>query len=100
MVEVARGAFPTRFSADGKMVMSFHSFVLRTGRHTIVIDTCCNKSRPGRAQFDKGKANYLAALAALSVKPEEVTPQIVPICRAATNLTYLNASLGRSSDDS
>jgi glyoxylase-like metal-dependent hydrolase (beta-lactamase superfamily II) len=31
------------------------------------------KSRPGRAQFDKGKANYLAALATLSVKPEEVT---------------------------
>ena len=73
MMEMARRAFPTRFSADGKMVMSFHSFVLRTGRHTIVIDTCCNKPRPGRAQFDKGKANYLAGLVASGVKPEEVT---------------------------
>jgi glyoxylase-like metal-dependent hydrolase (beta-lactamase superfamily II) len=73
MIEVARRAFPTRFSADGKMVMSFHSFLLRTGRYTIVIDTCCNKSRPGRAQFDQGKADYLAGLARSGVKPEEVT---------------------------
>ena len=69
MIEVARRAFPTRFSADGKMVMSFHSFVLRTGRNTIVIETCCNKSRPGRAQFDRGKADYLAGLVALGINP-------------------------------
>jgi glyoxylase-like metal-dependent hydrolase (beta-lactamase superfamily II) len=73
MVEEARRALPGRISADGKIVMSFHSFVLKTGRHTIVIDTCCNKSRPGRAQFDVGKADYLAGLAAAGVKPEEVT---------------------------
>ena len=53
--------------------MSFHSFVLRTGRHTILIDTCCNKSRPGRGQFDEGKNDYLAGLAGIGVKPEEVT---------------------------
>ncbi len=73
MLEEARGAFPGRISADGKLVMSFHSFVLRTGRHTILIDTCCNKSRPGRGQFDQGKNDYLAGLAGLGVKPEEVT---------------------------
>ena len=73
MLEEARRAFPGRISADGKIVMSFHSFVLKTGRHTIVIDTCCNKSRPGRGQFDVGKADYLAGLAAAGVKPEEVT---------------------------
>ncbi|MEJ2376589.1 MAG: MBL fold metallo-hydrolase [Pseudolabrys sp.] len=73
MLEAARRAFPGRISADNKIVMSFHSFVLRTGRHTILIDTCCNKSRPGRGQFDDGKADYLAGLAAMSVKPEEVT---------------------------
>lgn len=73
MVEEARRALPGRISADGKIVMSFHSFVLKTGRHTIVIDTCCNKPRPGRGQFDVGKADYLAGLAAAGVKPEEVT---------------------------
>ena len=73
MLEEARRELPGRFSADGKLVMSFHSFVLRTGRHTIVVDTCCNKSRPGREQFDKGKRDFLGGLAALGVKPEEVT---------------------------
>jgi glyoxylase-like metal-dependent hydrolase (beta-lactamase superfamily II) len=73
MVEEARRALPGRISADGKIVMSFHSFVLKTGRHTILIDTCCAKPRPGRSQFDQGKADYLAGLAAAGVKPEEVT---------------------------
>ena len=73
MLEEARRALPGRFSADGKIVMSFHSFVLRTGRHTILIDTCCNKSRPGRSQFDEGKADYMGGLAAIGVKPEQVT---------------------------
>ena len=73
MIEQAQRAYPGRITADGKLVMSFHSFVLRTGRHTILLDTCCAKSRPGRAQFDQGKADYLGGLAALGVKPEEVT---------------------------
>ena len=62
---------PGRISSDGKIVMSFHSFVLETGRSTIVIDTCCAKSRPGREQFDRGKRDFLGGLAALGVTPEE-----------------------------
>jgi glyoxylase-like metal-dependent hydrolase (beta-lactamase superfamily II) len=73
MLEEARRAMPARFSADNKLIMSFHSFVLRTGRHTIVVDTCCGKSRPGREQFDTGRKDWLAGLNALGVKPEEVT---------------------------
>ena len=73
MIAEASRRLPGRISADGRIVMSFHSFVLRTGRHTIVVDTCCNKSRPGREQFDNGKADYMAGLAALGVKPEQVT---------------------------
>ncbi len=73
MIEEASRRLPGRISADGKLVMSFHSFVLKTGRHTIVIDTCCAKSRPGREQFDRGKADFLAGLAALGVRPEAVT---------------------------
>ena len=73
MLEEARRAMPARFGADDKLIMSFHSFVLRTGRHTIVVDTCCGKSRPGREQFDIGRKDWLAGLNALGVKPEEVT---------------------------
>jgi glyoxylase-like metal-dependent hydrolase (beta-lactamase superfamily II) len=73
MLDEASRALPGRISADGRLVMSFHSFVLKTGRHTIIIDTCCAKERPGREQFNKGKADYLKGLAAAGVKPEEVT---------------------------
>jgi glyoxylase-like metal-dependent hydrolase (beta-lactamase superfamily II) len=73
MIEEARRALPGRLTADGRIVMSFHSFALKTGRHVILIDTCCNKSRPGREQFDQGKRDYLQGLAGLGVKPEEVT---------------------------
>jgi glyoxylase-like metal-dependent hydrolase (beta-lactamase superfamily II) len=75
MVVEARRELPGRITDDGHLVMSFHSFVLRTGRHTIVVDTCCgnDKPRPGRDQFNRGKADYLAGLAAQGVRPEEVT---------------------------
>lgn len=73
MVKRASRELPGRITADGKMIMSFHSFVLKTGRYTILVDTCCNKPRPGREQFDKGKNDYLGGLAGLGVKPEEVT---------------------------
>ena len=75
MVEAARRALPGRIDADGKIVMSFHSFVLKTGRGVILIDTCCgaDKPRPGREQFNVGKQDFLAGLAALGVRPEDVT---------------------------
>ncbi len=73
MLEEATRLLPGRISADGKLVMSFHSFILKTGNATIVIDTCCSKARPGREQFQQGKADYLKGLANVGVKPEEVT---------------------------
>ena len=72
MLEAARRAMPARFSAD-KLIMSFHSFVLRTGRHTIVVDTCCGKPRPGREHILEGRKDWLGGLAALGVQPEQVT---------------------------
>lgn len=75
IVAEARRRLPGRITDDGKVVMSFHSFVLQTGRHTIVVDTCCgnDKSRPGRDQFNRPKPDFLAGLAAYGVKPEQVT---------------------------
>jgi glyoxylase-like metal-dependent hydrolase (beta-lactamase superfamily II) len=61
-------------SSDDKLLMSFHSFVVRTPKHTILIDTCCgnNKPRPARADFSMLQTSYLADLAAQGVKPEEI----------------------------
>ena len=60
--------------ASGKLVFSFHSFVVRTGRHTILIDSCLgnDKERPTRPQWHRLRTPYLADLARVGVKPEEV----------------------------
>lgn len=75
MVAVAKRLLPGRVSDDGKAIMSFHSFVLKTGRYTIMVDTCCgnDKPRPGREQFNRDKNDFLAGFAEHGVKPEDVT---------------------------
>ena len=41
--------------ASGKLVFSFHSFVVKTGHHTILINSCLgnDKERPTRPQFHR-----------------------------------------------
>jgi glyoxylase-like metal-dependent hydrolase (beta-lactamase superfamily II) len=58
----------------GKLMFSFHSFVVRTGRHTILIDSCIgnDKNRPSRPQFDHMRTPFIDDLARLGVKPEAV----------------------------
>jgi glyoxylase-like metal-dependent hydrolase (beta-lactamase superfamily II) len=58
----------------GKLMFSFHSFVVRTGRHTILIDACIgnDKERPTRPQFHRMQTPFIGDLARLGVKPEEV----------------------------
>lgn len=59
----------------GRMLLSFHSFLLRTGRHTILVDTCCGngKHRPTRPVGHLRDSDaYLADLARAGVAPEEV----------------------------
>ena len=61
-------------AATGEMVLSFHSFVLRTGRYTILVDTCMgnDKEREGRARGHRRKGDFLGELARQGVRPEEV----------------------------
>src|SRR5262245_48343380 len=61
-------------AATGHLVFSFHCFVVKTGRHTILIDSCIgnDKERPTRPQFHRLRTPFLADLAAAGVKPEEV----------------------------
>jgi glyoxylase-like metal-dependent hydrolase (beta-lactamase superfamily II) len=57
-----------------EIILTIQSYVLRTPRHTILVDTCVgnDKSRPGRPMFDHLNTSYLADLAAAGVQPEEV----------------------------
>jgi glyoxylase-like metal-dependent hydrolase (beta-lactamase superfamily II) len=59
---------------SGRLIMSFHSYVVRTPRHTIVVDTCLgnDKHRPGREFWHMRQGSYLQDLAAMGVAPEDV----------------------------
>ena len=59
---------------SGRLILSFHSFVLRTGRHTVLVDACVgnDKERPERPSWHRLDSPYLDNLAAAGVRPEEV----------------------------
>ncbi len=50
--------------ASGKLVFSFHSFVVKTGRHNILIDACIgnDKERPARPQWHRMRTSYIEDL--------------------------------------
>ncbi len=58
----------------GRLIMSFHSYVVRTHLHTIVVDTCLgnDKQRSAREDWHMRQGSYLADLSAMGVHPEEV----------------------------
>jgi glyoxylase-like metal-dependent hydrolase (beta-lactamase superfamily II) len=60
--------------ASGKLIFSFHSFVVKTGRHNILIDACIgnHKERPTRPQFHRLQSPFLADLARTGVTPEQI----------------------------
>jgi len=60
--------------ASGKLVFAFQSYVVRTPRHTIIVDTCvgADKPRPARPTWHMQKWTYLADLAKIGVTPEQV----------------------------
>ncbi len=60
--------------ASGKLVFSFHSFVVKTGRHNILIDSCIgnHKERPTRPQFHRLQSPFLADLASAGLRPENI----------------------------
>jgi glyoxylase-like metal-dependent hydrolase (beta-lactamase superfamily II) len=61
--------------ASGNTRFSFHAFVVRTEKHTIVVDTCIgnHKNRHARPIFNmRDDGRFLGELAAANVRPEEV----------------------------
>ena len=58
----------------GRMLFAFQSYLLRTGRTTILIDTCVgeDKDRPGRPDWHRKKWPWFDNLKAAGIAPEEV----------------------------
>lgn len=65
---------PGQISQDGLLHMNFQAFVVHSGRYTILVDTCCGnqKDRHPLPMFDRKRTDFMRALAAANVKPEEV----------------------------
>lgn len=54
--------------------LSFHSYLIRTPRLTILVDTCCgnNKERPQRIDWHQREGPFLNNLRARGVEPEDI----------------------------
>ena len=66
---------PGHYDADlGFLKLSIHSWLLKVGGKTILIDTCVgnHKDRPARPKWHMMDKPYLQRLAAAGVKPEQV----------------------------
>lgn len=65
---------PGNLSADDEVILSFHSYLVRTDRCNILVDACCgnDKARPHRPSFSNLNTNYLETLEAAGCKPEDI----------------------------
>ena len=65
---------PNFIDAEKLMLLSIHSFVLKTPHHTILIDTCVgnHKEEAGFPQWNARKGRYLEDLAAAGCAPEDI----------------------------
>lgn len=60
--------------SDEVLYLSFHSFVVRTGRHNILVDTCCGncKQRLSKPEWHQLDTPYLSELARTGLQPEDI----------------------------
>ena len=65
---------PQYLSDDDRVVMSFHSYVLDTGRHRILVDACVgdDKERPLRPGWHRQRSGWMQALRAAWLQPEDI----------------------------
>ena len=66
---------PSAFDpTSGRLVMSVHSWIVRTCHHTVLIDTCIGngKCRPGMPSADRLDLPWLERLAAKGLTPESI----------------------------
>ena len=75
MLAVCQRELPQgQLTPDGLLNMSYHAFLVRTGRHTILVDTCCGngKDRAARPAFHQLNTRFLCVLEEAGVTPEQV----------------------------
>jgi glyoxylase-like metal-dependent hydrolase (beta-lactamase superfamily II) len=66
---------PHHYSPEhDRLVTSIHSWLIRTGRHTVLLDSCAgnHKDRPGFPRFHQLDVPFLRRLRAAGVEPEEI----------------------------
>jgi len=65
---------PNFVDAENRVMMSFHSYVLRTPRCVIFVDGCAgnDKERPLRPMWHRQQLPFLDRLAQAGVRPEEI----------------------------
>jgi len=61
-------------TAKQRLVMGTHSWIVRSGRHTVLVDTCIgnHKLRPSSPGFDRLELPYLKRLAEAGLRPEDI----------------------------
>ena len=67
--------YPTYIDPDSDiLILSFHSYLVKTGRHTILIDACAgnDKDLPAFPDMHKLNTKYLGNLAAAGLTPEDI----------------------------
>ena len=59
---------------SGLLVLSFHSYLIRTPRHVILVDTCVgnDKERPGFPDMHRLQTDYMGMLRQTGINPEQV----------------------------
>jgi glyoxylase-like metal-dependent hydrolase (beta-lactamase superfamily II) len=75
MLEICHRELPPgQLTPDGYVNMSYHCYVVKTDRYTLLIDTSCgnDKERSARPEFHHLNTDFLGALAAAGVTPEQV----------------------------
>jgi glyoxylase-like metal-dependent hydrolase (beta-lactamase superfamily II) len=58
----------------GRLFFTFHSVIIRTKRHLILVDTCSgnNKDRPHKKRYHQNEWPYLENLSKAGFRPEEI----------------------------
>ena len=69
IAELEPGVFD---QASGKMVITYQTFVVRTPRHTILVDTCTGEDKGYAAPMDFPKAPWLEGFRAAGLRFEDI----------------------------
>lgn len=65
---------PHFLNEDRLMLLSIHSFIVRTSHHTVLVDTCIgnHKAHAGFPQWEGREGRYLEDLKAAGLSPEDI----------------------------